>query len=353
MVSAAIGFIAITYFVVTGHDIGRTMQAKYGHAYDFTAFYKSYGMEPIPEGLVTVKVTESLIKLAKEPCDWEAMHALGEELKRQDEKRRAANAYLSFSKSCPLNGVADREAADLFYSIKDFEKSRTLYASLTSRFPYGDLDWYHKGLAEHALGMTDAALDSFANTISLTKNQANLGEWVFTEMSEIYASAGRFCEAMTPISTYIYFDPVARDTPRLRALLANFSEKGKCTSYAKGDDSFPVLNSGVISVRANVNGIDGTFIIDTGASFVAVNQDFADRAGISVSGIERMSTANGDANAKLSKASTIRLGKLQADDVPLVVLAKPMSKIDGLLGRSFLSRFEMTVTKTRLTLKTK
>jgi aspartyl protease family protein len=358
LVAAVIGFgifasIAVTFFLVTGRDFGRVEPAVETRSQHYASFFKSYGMEPVPDGLIDAAVDAHLSKLAKEPCDWDAMHALGEDLKKRDEKRRAANIYLTFPQSCQPNGLADREAANLFYSIKDFKRARELFVSLTKRFPYQETDWYHKGQAEHALGMVDEALESFENTISLTKNQANIGEWVFAEMSEIYASAGRYCEAMTPIATYIYLDPTTRDTPRERAMLASFSEKGKCTSYATGSDSFPVLNSGTISVRANVNGIEGTFVIDTGASYVSVNRDFADRAKIATNGTQRVVTANGEANVEMSKAATIRLGKLRADDVPLVVLSKPMNKLDGLLGRSFLSRFEMTVTKSRLTLKTK
>ncbi len=250
-------------------------------------------------------------------------------------------------------GRPERVAAALFYNIKDFEKARALSTSLTTRFPGEATDWFQKGLAEQGLGMTDRAVQSFANTISLSDNQKMLGEQVFTGFSAVYAQAGRFCEAMTPISTYVSLDPARRDTPRTRAMLENLSQQGNCTSYATGTDSFPVLNLGVISVKAQINGVAGTFVVDTGATFVALNQDFAERAKISGGDEEMFFTANGETAGQMAKASTIKLGKLQANDVPLVILSKVTKGFDGLLGRSFLSRFEMTVTGSRLTLATR
>jgi clan AA aspartic protease (TIGR02281 family) len=54
-------------------------------------------------------------------------------------------------------------------------------------------------------------------------------------------------------------------------------------------------------------------------------------------------TANGAAKAKLSKADKVQLGKLQAIDVPVAVqkVDDKSYGADGLLGMSFLSRFEV------------
>jgi clan AA aspartic protease (TIGR02281 family) len=260
---------------------------------------------------------------------------------------------LAHAQFCPTDGSAERIAANLFYAIHDYEKARALLTSLTTRYPYNMIDWFHRGQAEHSLGMTDEALQSFANTLLFTDDKKTIGEWVFTEFSAVYSSAGRFCEAMTPISTYISLDPARRDTARTHAMLDQLSREGNCASYAQGSDSFPVTNSSAIFVKAKVNGTVGTFVVDTGASFVALGDDFANRATIAGGSEALFSTANGATRGMVSTAGTIRLGKLQANDVPVVILQKVGDGIDGLLGQSFLSRFEMTLTASRLTLATK
>jgi aspartyl protease family protein len=95
-----------------------------------------------------------------------------------------------------------------------------------------------------------------------------------------------------------------------------------------------------------VNGTRGTFILDTGASYVAVKSGFAERAKIPQSSLNiTLSTANGLARGQLSKADKIRLGHLEAANVPTVVQKLDDRSygagIDGLLGMSFLSRFEV------------
>jgi predicted aspartyl protease len=58
-----------------------------------------------------------------------------------------------------------------------------------------------------------------------------------------------------------------------------------------------------------------------------------------------LSTANGVAKGKLSKAGKVMLGKLEAVNVPIVVQNLDARSygpgVDGLLGMSFLSRFEL------------
>jgi aspartyl protease family protein len=60
----------------------------------------------------------------------------------------------------------------------------------------------------------------------------------------------------------------------------------------------------------------------------------------------RVQTANGVSTAEPSSAGKIQVGHVEADDVAAVVLSgdnKPLGDgIDGLLGRSFLSRFDVT-----------
>lgn len=60
-----------------------------------------------------------------------------------------------------------------------------------------------------------------------------------------------------------------------------------------------------------------------------------------------MITANGSTKGGLTRADKVRLGKLEAQNVPVVVQKSDQKNfgggIDGLLGMSFLSRFEMQV----------
>jgi clan AA aspartic protease (TIGR02281 family) len=101
-----------------------------------------------------------------------------------------------------------------------------------------------------------------------------------------------------------------------------------------------------VTVKAEINGVRGLFILDTGASYVSVKSAFASRAKIpeSDTSVITLNTANGQAKAKLSKADKVALGKLEAVNVPVAVQTDENiygKGVDGLLGMSFLSRFEV------------
>ena len=102
-----------------------------------------------------------------------------------------------------------------------------------------------------------------------------------------------------------------------------------------------------MTVKAEINGVLGVFILDTGASYLSVKSAFVDRAKIPQTDLNEITlmTANGMAKAKLSKADKVVLGKLEATNVPVAVQRVDDKSygegVDGLLGMSFLSRFEV------------
>ena len=116
------------------------------------------------------------------------------------------------------------------------------------------------------------------------------------------------------------------------------------------DERFPLRGQKtVVTVKAEINGVRGLFILDTGASYLSVKSAFAERAKISLTGASEITliTANGQAKARLAKADKVTLGTLQAANVPVAVQDVDEKNygagVDDLLGMSFLSRFEVQI----------
>ncbi len=86
---------------------------------------------------------------------------------------------------------------------------------------------------------------------------------------------------------------------------------------------------------------------------------FAERAKVAVAGSSEITllTANGPAKARLTKADKVALGKLEAIDVPAVVQNVDEKSygpgVDGLLGMSFLSRFEIQMASGSIEVRTR
>ena len=86
-------------------------------------------------------------------------------------------------------------------------------------------------------------------------------------------------------------------------------------------ESYPLRGQSVVTVKVEINGVRGLFILDTGATYVAMKSNFADRAKIAQVGADdiTLATANGLAKAKLAKADKVTLGKLAATNVPVAI----------------------------------
>jgi aspartyl protease family protein len=86
---------------------------------------------------------------------------------------------------------------------------------------------------------------------------------------------------------------------------------------------------------------------------------FAERAKISMAGANEvtLTTANGRAKGKLTRADAVALGKLRAANVPVVVQnvddTSYGSGVDGLLGMSFLSRFDLQMSDGFIEIRTR
>ena len=93
--------------------------------------------------------------------------------------------------------------------------------------------------------------------------------------------------------------------------------------------------------QGSINNRPVQFMVDTGASVVAIGQGEADRLGLNYKSGRQvmMNTANGAAPGWLFKINTLRVGDVVANEVDTVVTPAAMPAI--LLGNSFLNRFNM------------
>ncbi len=110
--------------------------------------------------------------------------------------------------------------------------------------------------------------------------------------------------------------------------------------------SVPFQSRGTaILVPGRVNGgALGYFILDTGATYVALNRSAADRLGVSESQSRvTLRTVTGLVEAPLGLLEELDVGGAVARYVPVVILDLPSSPPDviGLLGLSYLMRFRV------------
>ncbi len=99
--------------------------------------------------------------------------------------------------------------------------------------------------------------------------------------------------------------------------------------------------AGHFFTSGSINGRSVRFVVDTGATSVAMGQDEADRIGLDYKNGPRgmTRTANGAVPFYRTTLTSVRIGDVQVYNVEASVLPGSMSQI--LLGNTFLTRFQM------------
>ena len=100
-------------------------------------------------------------------------------------------------------------------------------------------------------------------------------------------------------------------------------------------------SGGHFTTDGQINGKAVSFLVDTGATVVAISQADADRIGLNYKNGRRgfTQTANGSVPVHAVNLSSVRVGDVEIANVDAVVMPAGMQHV--LLGNSFLTRFQM------------
>jgi aspartyl protease family protein len=129
------------------------------------------------------------------------------------------------------------------------------------------------------------------------------------------------------------------------------------SSSQEGDDDDAVVlqrkSDGHFYARANVNGGSVRFLVDTGASYIALTGDDAREIGLdwNESDLRKIGRgASGDVFGKTVMLSKVKIGSLQAENVPAAIIPEGLDV--SLLGQSFLETVgSVNIANDRMVLK--
>jgi aspartyl protease family protein len=144
---------------------------------------------------------------------------------------------------------------------------------------------------------------------------------------------------------------VAGSRQTLRVGDSPISVKGKPGSIDHGKIILQAGSNGHFISAGQINGQAVQFMVDTGASVIALGVADAERIGLNYKAGQpvRMGTANGVTQGWRLKLSSVRLGSVEMFEIDAVVLPGGMQQV--LLGNSFLTRFQMTRTNDQMVLE--
>jgi clan AA aspartic protease (TIGR02281 family) len=317
----------------------------------FGQVYTQLGIEPLPI-LVEWRpsVQTELDRLRREPCYRDAVVKLANDLLDAGYPREAATGLMSFAKRCGGARQVLPTAYEALQRIGDFQGSLEIAKQLVEIAPENGTFRYWRADAYDQLGDVADALTDYMNSIELVGNLRNVVRDAFYKLAHAYDKLGRPCDAIGPIELYVSLDPAHRRTPQNTKVISDYATKGHCeTQHANGTARLTFAGSDVHILPATINGATGSFILDTGASFVAVTRQFATKAKIASDsgGHITLHTAGGEIQAEIGHAGTVAVGKAEAANVIVAINNNTGDsfgqRIDGLLGMSFLSRFNLNI----------
>ncbi|HYW58284.1 MAG TPA: TIGR02281 family clan AA aspartic protease [Polaromonas sp.] len=120
-----------------------------------------------------------------------------------------------------------------------------------------------------------------------------------------------------------------------------------------GDLVIPRARDGHFYAQGQVHGKPITFLIDTGASLVVVSEEFAKDAGMAAGRPTTFNTANGELKGRIVPDITVSVGPASVSGARVGVGLVGPDPERGLLGQSFLSRFEILLSGDSMVLRTK
>jgi len=143
---------------------------------------------------------------------------------------------MGFSLSCQGSENEQAAAGRLFLQLGDAEQALTVANALTSAKPEVANFHYFRGKALLAAGHGAEAVDEYKSTIDLSPSPRQVGEWVFLELADLYATLDRPCDAAQTIIAWVAIDPTARNTARAHKLVETYAARG-CAAARKPDSS--------------------------------------------------------------------------------------------------------------------
>jgi aspartyl protease family protein len=303
-------------------------------------FFQTYE-PPYDYRAATADVRRLSGELQKEPCDRRKIVELSEIMLRAGDGRGTLRRADAFFLKCGDHPRLRWVTYEAHKRLGEWDQAAAEATKLIDDNPY-DADFRGwRGLAYEQKGDLEHAAADFQQALALKPQLSD----VPVNLAGVYERLGRPCDAILPLEQAIFYHPEARNIAGIRARVADLEAKGSCAAMA-GDGRAQIrYHAGEEFLRVTVHVDDkesGTFIVDTGASFVTLARPFAGRLGLDLSHSPKvlLRTANGAQTGAVVIIDKIEVQGVRASRVPAVVV-DDLGGIDGLLGLSFLSRFDL------------
>ena len=110
-------------------------------------------------------------------------------------------------------------------------------------------------------------------------------------------------------------------------------------------------SDGHFRVAGSINGQPVRFMVDTGASLIAVSDALAQQAGLQGGQVTQFRTANGVRSGRVVAAQSVAVGAFVVSGLRVGTGYTGEAAGDALLGQNFLQHFEVQIQRDRMVLR--
>lgn len=287
-------------------------------------------------------------KLGFEPCDRNLQRALYKRLASDKLTRDLANLSFHWAEQCTFTTDTTAnlyyDSASKFIRIGELTKAYLSAKKGTEIKPANAQLRLTQAYIESELGLFVESASNYRLGIQLHSDNTTLASSVFVKYAEALTELDEGCEAIDAYRTMLDYKRL-RNPESIRQRIGSLSKLYNCGAIKGVRVVIPDGGKNTAPVKVSINGVTGTFILDTGATLTSLTPEFASRSSVELVGkTGRLTTANGQIIVRFAHAKSVSVEGTKVGPAGLVILNSDLGKHDGLLGMNVLSRFDMEKT---------
>jgi aspartyl protease family protein len=280
------------------------------------------------------------------PCNIAAGERLADLLLEAGLAKQAASVAEQLVTQCPPTEAGLTRLYVAQRRLSDNGSAERTAGRMISMAPYRPEGYALRGLAREARGLLEAAADDFSYALELGPRLLD----VPVNLANVLERMGRPCEAAKPLEDALTYYPSLDNRFELERRVERLRAAGSCPKAVAGGSGVKVpfdRSEEVILVNGVVNGTHSArFVLDTGASSVVLSRALADKLGVAPPSLAtrvHVQTAGGVVDAYPARLDALDVEGARVHDLPVLVCDTMGQDVDGLLGISFLSRFNVGI----------
>ncbi len=310
--------------------------------------YFDYGKE-------TADVRKLEGQLKTEPCDRKLIVKLTATMRGAGDNRGTLEKIDAFQTACGAFSTLREIAYTAHEAVGEHAAAVGELDQLIQEEPENPSRYAWRARIEQRVGNDAAAIKDFEKALALAPDLSD----VPTELATLYDKAGRPCDALAPLDHLADHYSEFPWSASVRVRIDELTKKGHCDRVTAAVDRVSIATppgKRDIRVAVKINGVEaGTFVVDTGATTVTTTTANAANLGLELRGARkvRLQTAHGEHQGLLVKARSVDVQGLSAERVDVIVIDDLGPNVDGLLGMSYLSRFDIRKEDGRFEIRTR